>query len=59
MHHELQIDHSTEHEPLATAPEALAPSVLSEDLALSQLINREITAQDYATARETAEAAEQ
>jgi hypothetical protein len=44
MHHELQIDHSTEHEPLATVPEALAPSVLSEDLALSQLINREITA---------------
>jgi hypothetical protein len=44
MHHELQIDHSTEHEPLATAPEALAPSVLSEDLALSQLINRDITA---------------
>jgi hypothetical protein len=44
MHHELQIDHSTEHEPLATAPEALAPSVLSEDLALSQLINREIRA---------------
>ena len=44
MHHELQIDHSTEHEPLATVPEALAPSVLSEDLALSQLNNREITA---------------
>jgi hypothetical protein len=44
MHHELQIDHSTEHEPLAIAPEALAPSVLSEDLALSQLINRDITA---------------
>jgi hypothetical protein len=43
MHHELQTDHSTEHEPPATAPEALAPSVLSEDLALSQLINREIT----------------
>jgi hypothetical protein len=44
MHHELQIDHSTENEPLATVPEALAPSVLSEDLALSQLNNREITA---------------
>jgi hypothetical protein len=44
MHHELQIDHSTKHEPLAIAPQALAPSVLSEDLALSQLINREITA---------------
>jgi len=44
MHQELQTDHSTEHEPLATATEALAPSVLSEDLALSQLNNREITA---------------
>ena len=44
MHHELQIDHSTEHEPLATVPEALAPSVLSEDLALSHLNNRDITA---------------
>jgi hypothetical protein len=44
MHHEVQIDHSTEHEPLAIAPEALAPSVLSEDLALSHLNNREITA---------------
>ena len=44
MHHELQIDHSTEHDPLATVPEALAPSVLSQDLALSQLNNREITA---------------
>jgi hypothetical protein len=44
MHHELQTDHSTEHEPVAAVPEALAPSVLSEDLALSQLNHREITA---------------